>query len=181
MGTNAPAPHWKVALAAAAIGARWLAGVAVFSAFSGAAVWVCLLVIHQANEQIAAIGYIESVILAMAIWFAILIFRAIKAAVPFIRKPGERGSVAATGSDYSGWNRPLMVHLTATSNEYLTGKLPVRGLLMVHEMDTKGFAQKRKVSFHRMGEDGKPVGGPVHVDDAEFAYTLSPPPIPSTE
>jgi len=181
MGTKKTGPNWRPVAATLLILTRWVASVAIISAFSGAAVWVCLLAAHQANKQVAAIGYFQSVILAAAIWFGILIFRVIRAAVPFIRKPGERGSVAATGSDYSGWNHPLMVHLTATSNEYLAPHLPLRGLLMVHEMNTKGFAQQQKVSFHKVGDDGRFIGGPVHVDDAEFMYTLAPRPVPSTE
>lgn len=77
-------------------------------------------------------------------------------------------------SDYTGWNRPLMVTLTATSNPYLKDKLPLRGKLRILEMRTDDHAMHRSVSFLQIDEDGNPVGGRVMVDHAEFTYTLPP-------
>lgn len=75
-------------------------------------------------------------------------------------------------SDYTGWNRPLMVTLTATSNPYLQDRLPLRGELNVHEMRTDGYAQPKRVTFLEIDDKGQPVGSRVMVDDAEFTYTL---------
>lgn len=77
-------------------------------------------------------------------------------------------------SHYTGWNRPMMVTLTATSNPYLADKLPLRGELTVLEMRTDGYAMRRSVSFLQKDEDGNAVGGRVMVDDAEFSYSLPP-------
>lgn len=75
-------------------------------------------------------------------------------------------------SHYTGWNRPLIVTLTATSNPYLKDKLPLRGELTIQEMRTDGYAMHRSVSFLQIDEDGNPVGGRVMVDHPEFTYTL---------
>lgn len=77
---------------------------------------------------------------------------------------------------YNGWNKPLMVTLTATSNTYLADRLPLRGLACVHEMATDNYAQRGQVSFLELDEEGKPVGTEVMVDDAEFTYSLRPAP-----
>jgi len=77
-------------------------------------------------------------------------------------------------SHYTGWNRPLMVTLTATSNPYLADKLPLRGELTILEMRTDGYAMHRSVSFLQKDADGNPVGARVMVDDAEFTYSLPP-------
>lgn len=76
-------------------------------------------------------------------------------------------------SHFTGWNRPLRVTLTATSNPYLAPELPLVGLLEVLEMGTDGFAQPRKVRFQKLNADGTTNGAPVMADDAEFTYTLS--------
>lgn len=75
---------------------------------------------------------------------------------------------------YNGWNQPLMVTLTATTNSFLTDKLPLRGLLQVLEMATTGFAQNRQCTFQQVDDEGNLVGTTVAVDDAEFTYTLPP-------
>lgn len=79
-------------------------------------------------------------------------------------------------SHYTGWNQPLMVTLTATSNPYLADKLPLRGELRILEMRTDGYAMRHSVSFLQKDENGNPVGGWVRVSDAEFTYTLPPNP-----
>lgn len=71
---------------------------------------------------------------------------------------------------YTGWNRPLIVTLTATSNQYLKDRLPLRGRLVVHEMRTDGFAQPTRITFQEIKADGS-FSAPVHVDNAEFSYT----------
>lgn len=75
---------------------------------------------------------------------------------------------------YTGWNQPLMVTLTATTNPYLIDRLPLRGMLSVIEMRTDGYAQRRHVTFSVLEEDGHSLSGPVTVDDAEFTYSLPP-------
>lgn len=75
-------------------------------------------------------------------------------------------------SGYTGWNQPLLVTLTATSNPYLADRLPARGLLRVFEMRTDGYAQPRKVTFQQVADDGTPIGSTVAADDAEFTYSL---------
>lgn len=77
-------------------------------------------------------------------------------------------------SHYTGWNRPLIVTLTATSNPYLADKLPLRGELTIQEMRTDDYAMRRAVSFLQIDDDGNSVGGRVMVDDAEFTYSLPP-------
>ena len=72
---------------------------------------------------------------------------------------------------YTGWNRPLLVTLTATSNPYLADRLPMRGLLRVHEMRTDHYAQPRAMSFQQLDADGQIVGTRVAVDHAQFTYT----------
>lgn len=74
-------------------------------------------------------------------------------------------------NDYNGWNRPMLVTLTATSNKYLQPHLPARGLLRVMEMRTDGYAQPRKVIFQRLADDNTPIGAQVAADDAEFTYS----------
>lgn len=73
-------------------------------------------------------------------------------------------------SNHTGWNKHLIVRLTATSNPYLAPKLPLRGLIQVHEMALDGYAQRTKVTFLQVDEAGNPVGTEVSVDDAEFSY-----------
>ncbi|MEH0110510.1 hypothetical protein V6N00_12440 [Tersicoccus sp. MR15.9] len=77
-----------------------------------------------------------------------------------------------------------MVTLTATSNPYLAPRLPLRGLLSVHEMRTSGYAQPRKMTFQTVDADGNLVGSRVAVDDAEFTYAQPRPgeerPLPTT-
>lgn len=75
-------------------------------------------------------------------------------------------------NEYTGWNRPMLVTLTATSNTFLQGSLPVRGLLRVVEMRTDGYAQPRKVLFQQIADDNTAIGSQVAVDDAEFTYSL---------
>lgn len=72
-------------------------------------------------------------------------------------------------NDYTGWNRSLIVTLTATSNPYLRNELPLRGRLLVHEMRTDGYAQPTKMTFVRIDSEGR-AGAAFHVDDAEFSY-----------
>lgn len=71
---------------------------------------------------------------------------------------------------YNGWNRPLLVTLTETSNPYLKGRLPMRGLLQVHEMRTDAYAQPTKMSFLPVDMNGVPTGSTVMVEDAQFWY-----------
>lgn len=72
---------------------------------------------------------------------------------------------------YTGWNKHLLVTLTATSNRYLANQLPLRGLLRIVEMRTDGYAQPTKATFLKIDDDGNPVGTEVAVDDAAFNYT----------
>lgn len=75
-------------------------------------------------------------------------------------------------NEYTGWNQPLMVTLTATTNEYLAPRLPLRGLLKVLETKTNGHTYGPHVSFRIVGDDGNPSGAWVQVPGAEFTYTL---------
>jgi hypothetical protein len=75
-------------------------------------------------------------------------------------------------SHYTGWNQPLRVTLTATSNPYLAPELPLVGLVEVLEMRTDAFAQPTKVRFQKLKLDDTTDGAPVMADDAEFTYTL---------
>lgn len=80
-------------------------------------------------------------------------------------------------TEYTGWNQPLLVTLTATTNPYLAHRLPLRGLLTVHEMRTDGYAQPLRVGFRAQGADGS-FGASVAVDDPEFTYSLPTPGAP---
>lgn len=75
-------------------------------------------------------------------------------------------------TEYTGWNTPMNVTLTATSNPYLAGRLPLRGLLQVLEASVDGYAMARKVTFQELDTKGHPVGATVAADDAEFTYSL---------
>lgn len=74
-------------------------------------------------------------------------------------------------TEYTGWNQPLIVTLTATSNPYLKDRLPLRGRLTVHEMRTDGFAQPTRMTFQEIDAQNRLVAAPVMVDGAEFIYT----------
>lgn len=146
------------------LGGVWLA--------SGLVLMGCFWVAHQANEQIDSMSLLQALVLASAIWVAFLVVRTIRLFVPTPHLAERTVHIDPFDGNYTGWHHPLMVTLTQTTNEYLAGQLPLRGLLMVHEMDTKGFAQRRMVTFQNVDANGRPRKGPVHVDDAEFTYTI---------
>lgn len=66
----------------------------------------------------------------------------------------------------------LIVTLTATANQYLAPRLPLRGLLRINEMRTDGYAQPRCVTFQEIGSDGQTIGAEVMADYAEFSYAF---------
>lgn len=72
-------------------------------------------------------------------------------------------------NEYTGWNKPLLVTLTSTSNPYLKDRLPARGLLTIHETATDGHAMNTKVTFQIESRTGE-YGVPVHVENAEWTY-----------
>lgn len=76
-----------------------------------------------------------------------------------------------TAMSHTGWAQPMLVTLTATTNPYLAPRLPLRGLLQVHEMTLTGHPQPRAMSFLEVDAEGQPVGTRVAVDDAHFTYT----------
>jgi hypothetical protein len=130
---------------------------------------------HQVWENVPALSYPTCLTVAVSLWCFRWGVRALVAVVP----PGQRtqrmtGPEHAEGVNYTGWNRPLMVTLTGTANPYLQPDLPLRGLLMVHEMRTDDYAQRQQVTFQRLSGNGKPMNAPVHVDDAQFTYALPP-------
>jgi len=140
-------------------------------AFAALGFMVATWGLHQMWESVYALSYPQALAVAAALWCVRWVGRLIVNVVP----PGARtqrmgGTDGTEPVHYNGWHRPLTVILTHTTNTYLRPHLPVRGLLMVHEMSTNNFAQPRQVTFQRLARDGKPLGGPVHVDDAAFSY-----------
>lgn len=170
---QAPQPRRRIAITLSFL-MQVLVQVSVVAAASGLVLWGSFWAAHQAWALVPDLGFLRSATLGGAIWVWFSTFRFIVAMVPRHVSPGPVGDITSTGADYSGWNRPLMVDLTATTNEYLAPDLPLRGLLKVHEMNTRGFAQRGKVSFQKVDANNRLLGGPVHVDDAEFTYTLAP-------
>lgn len=77
---------------------------------------------------------------------------------------------------FNGWNMPMLVTLTATSNKFLADRLPLRGWLEVLEMGADGYAMAKKFSFLEVNEEGEVVGAKVAADHAEFSYSQ---PVPS--
>jgi len=129
---------------------------------------------HWVWEGVPALSYLMCLGAAFSLWLLRWGASIIIAVVP--RPPAERmkGPADPDGVNYSGWAQPLVVTLTGTTNTYLQPDLPVRGLLMVHEMRTDDYAQRREVTFQRLSSNGKPMNAPVHVDDARFTYDFPP-------
>lgn len=125
---------------------------------------------HWVWEEIAAPSYLTCLAVAASLWLLRWSARTIAAVVPRSRPERMTGPADTEGVKYTGWNKPLLVTLTGTANEYLRHDVPVRGLLMVHEMRTDNYAQRRKITFQRVTSNGAPMNAPVHVDDAEFTY-----------
>lgn len=63
----------------------------------------------------------------------------------------------------------IRVLLTGTDNLYLTNRLPLRGELTVHEMNTQGHPMPRKVTFRAERPDGT-LEASVHVDNPSYSY-----------
>jgi hypothetical protein len=145
-------------LAIAALGLMWGAALA-----------------HQVWEEVGTPNYLTCLTIAASLWCLRWGVRILVAVVP----PGHRtermrGPERPEGVNYTGWNKPLLVTLTDTTNTYLQPDLPLRGLLMVHEMRTDDYAQPRSVTFQRLSGNNLPMNAPVHVDNARFTYAFPP-------
>lgn len=128
--------------------------------------------LHGFWDAVPHLSYGDALGVVMVVWGAIILAMMVRH-----RKPGSGPTTVevVTGeSNYTGWNRPLMVTLTATSNPYLADQLPLRGRLSVFEMGTDGYAMRKNVAFQKIDDHGRPVGASVMVDNAEFTYTLPP-------
>lgn len=140
----------------------WLGG--------GLLIMVATWIIHGLWPQVEALGYGASVAAAIALWALRWAARWVK----FVTPPGRRPEIVmvphASGTGYTGWNQPLRVTLTATANPYLQARLPLTGLVRVHEMRTDDYAHTTSVSFQETTAGGTLLGPPVMVDDARFTY-----------
>lgn len=143
-------------------------------AFAALCLMVGLWFAHHVWESVPPLGYVASLAVAASWWSVNAGTRAIIAVIPKRRVARMSGADGTEGVNYTGWNQPLTVTLTHTTNEYLRYDLPLRGLLMVHEMRTDDYAQRGQVTFQRLTSTGQPVSAPVHVDDARFTYDFPP-------